>query len=82
MKRVLESGEPPKPWAWRFIQTIFNVINHSLIVIVTIYMSYLTYNSIKYEVDRTLKILHAFLCTIGVRLFAKHFVWFFTYDLA
>lgn len=66
MSGVQKTDETPKRSASQLIQLIFNLINHILIIIVTIYMSYFTYNSIKYEVDKQLKIWHAFLCTIGV----------------
>lgn len=61
-----KSDETPKRSAWQLIQIIFNIINHILIIIVSIYMTWFTYNSVKYEVDKQLKIWHAFLCTIGV----------------
>lgn len=56
----------PKRSALQLIQVIFNIINHILIIIVTIYMTCFTYKSVKYELDKQLKIWHAFLCTIGV----------------
>lgn len=66
MEKVQTPDETPKRSASQLIQVIFNVINHILIVIVTIYMTCLTYLSIKNETDKKLKILHSFFCTIGV----------------
>lgn len=77
MRKVQGPDEAPKRSALQLIQVIFNIINHILIIIVTIYMTCLTYVSIKNEVDKNLKILHAFLCTIGVSTTicdGKHFV--------
>lgn len=67
MIKVQESAaETPKRSALQIIQIIFNIINHILIITVSIYMTCFTYNSVKYEVDKQLKIWHAYLCTIGV----------------
>lgn len=71
-----KSDETPKRSAWQLIQIIFNIINHILIIIVSIYMTWFTYNSVKYEVDKQLKMWHAFLCTIGVSTIIHPFVHF------
>lgn len=63
--------ESPKRSAWQWIQIIFNTINHVLIIVVTVYMTFFTYNSVKYEVDKQLKIWHAYLCTIGVSYYIE-----------
>lgn len=69
MKKVQESvAEAPKHSALQIIQIIFNIINHILIITVSIYMTWFTYNSVKYAVDKQLKIWHAYLCTIGVSI--------------
>lgn len=73
MERKID--ETPQRSVVQLIQIIFNVINHILIIVVAIYMTCLTYNSIKYGEDKILKVLHAFLCTIGVstRIYDKFF---------
>lgn len=50
--------------AWQLIQTIFNILNHILIIIVTIYMTYLAFTTI--DKEKPLMILHATLCSLGV----------------
>lgn len=51
---------PPRT-TWQYIQTAFNVANHILISIVSIYMGYVTYSNGNLAIS-----WHVFLCTIGV----------------
>lgn len=53
--------------AWQTILTGFNILNHVLIVIVTIYMTCLTYNAIN-DRGNAIKMWHPLLCTVGVSI--------------
>lgn len=46
---------------WQTLQIAFNMINHILITIVSIYMTYVTYSNGNVAIS-----WHVFLCTIGV----------------
>lgn len=48
-------------FTWQSIQLVFNVINHILILIVSIYMAYVAYSNGNLAIS-----WHVFLCTIGV----------------
>lgn len=60
-KKVNERKVMPVRTTWQVVQNAFNVLNHTLIIIVTIYMTCLTYNAGNLAIS-----WHAFLCTIGV----------------
>lgn len=47
---------------WQPIQSILNMINHAMILITSVYMTFLNYNTGNKAIS-----WHAFLCTIGVR---------------
>lgn len=47
--------------AWQKIQFVFNLLNHILIFVVAIYMSFLCYGTGNRPIS-----WHAWLCTIGV----------------
>lgn len=51
---------------WQSIQIVFNVINHILISIVSIYMTYVAYSNGNVAVS-----WHVFLCTTGVSYLNK-----------
>lgn len=46
---------------WQSIQIVFNVLNHILISIASIYMTYVAYSNGNLAIS-----WHVFLCTIGV----------------
>lgn len=60
---MLSQRQPIMPMisTWKYIQTSFNVANHILILIVSIYMAYVTYSNGNVAIS-----WHVFLCTIGV----------------
>lgn len=60
--------------AWQIILTGLNILNHILIIIVAVYMTCLTYNSIS-EKGNLLKFWHPLLCTIGVSAKFNVLVW-------
>lgn len=56
-----QATEVPDHFTWQSIQVAFNVINHILISIVSIYMTYVAYSNGNLAIS-----WHVFLCTIGV----------------
>lgn len=50
--------------AWEIIQTYFNVLNHIMASIVAVYLSFMCYNAGNKPIS-----WHAWLCTVGVRVF-------------
>lgn len=46
---------------WQVVQTVFNVLNHAMIIIVAVYMTRLTYLAGNQAIS-----WHVFLCTVGV----------------
>lgn len=57
----LNDTKMPKVSAWQKIQIYFNLVNHVLISIVAVYMSFLCYRAGSSAIS-----WHAWLCTIGV----------------
>lgn len=54
--------------AWQKVQTYFNIVNHIMICIVAVYMSFLCYGTGNVPIS-----WHAWLCTIGVRILSFFF---------
>lgn len=51
----------PTRSAWQVIQTYFNMLNHVMISIVSVYMTYICYGA-----GNQIITWHVWLCTIGV----------------
>lgn len=65
------SAQVPKMSArftWQSIQIVLNVVNHTLISIASIYMTYVAYSNGNAAIS-----WHVFLCTIGVSELLKNY---------
>lgn len=60
-----QAKQKPTRSAFQVIQTYFNVLNHSMIFTVAVYMTFFCYNT---GVDRLIS-WHVWLCTLGVSEF-------------